>query len=116
MDDFVIRGLWGVYDNGVKLTTHEKILLKKNKKPIDLPENSFLYDPKFWVDFSKMVAGDLSTFQYRIVDTKEKFCLGTNHDVKKNRIDDSLTMIIFILLIFCVLRFFSSFKIKNNVL
>ena len=115
MDDFVIRGLWGVYDNGVKLTTHEKILLKKNKKPIDLPENSFLYDPQFWVDFSKMVAGDLSTFKYRI---RENFCLenNENNNQTNNKLDDSLMLIIFILLIFCVLRFFSSFKIKNYVL
>jgi hypothetical protein len=68
VDDFVIRGLWGVYDNGRKITTQEKLILKQTAN-VESTTNSFLYDPKYWVDFSKMIAGDSTTFRY-LVGTK----------------------------------------------
>lgn len=108
MDDFVIRGLWGVYDSGVKLTSHEKVILsKKNAK--SLPESSFLYDPEFWVDFSKMVAGDRTTFQYLVQKKQENFCLEDEKNPRQ-KIDNSLNIIILILIVIFTVKFFSHFK------
>ena len=41
----------------------------KQTANVESTTNSFLYDPKYWVDFSKMIAGDSTTFLY-LVGTK----------------------------------------------
>jgi hypothetical protein len=109
MDDFVIRGLWGVYDSGVKLTSHEKVILSKKNAAKSLPEKSFIYDPEFWVDFSKMVAGDKTTFQYLVQKNQENFCL-ENEKNSKQKIDNSLNIIILILIVLFMVKFFSHLK------
>jgi len=105
LDDYVIRGLWGVYDNGIKLTTNEKLILKK----IDGTDTStaFLYNPQYWVDFSKMIAGDKSTFQY-LVPTVEGYC-----DTKVNELDQSLSVIINILLVIIGLKIIISLSSRQ---
>jgi hypothetical protein len=57
-DDFILRGKWGIQDNGYKLTSYEKILKNKNTK---IKLEDFIYDIKKWPDFSKLIAGDLNT-------------------------------------------------------
>jgi hypothetical protein len=103
VDDFVIRGLWGVYDNGIKLTTKEKIVLRK--KDISQNKNqTFLYDSQFWVDFSQMIAGELSTFRYLVkvkenyYPTKKKIC-----SAKKvsNAYDNLIIIILFVIFLKC---------------
>jgi hypothetical protein len=99
VDDFVIRGLWGVYDNGLKLTTKEKLILKQSAN-VESTTTSFLYDPKYWVDFSKMIAGDLRTFQYLVgTNTVEGFTFNT-----ESRITHAYTLVIVILTIILFLK------------
>lgn len=100
MDDFVVRGLWGVYDNGYKLTTQEKVVLGQNT--VNTEQQPFLYDPKYWVDFSTMIAGDPTTFKY-LVDLsntvegeKEGYRAKDNATEKFN---GALNMVILLLLI-----------------
>lgn len=97
MDDYVIRGLWGIYDNGVKLTTKEKLLLGQVDRQNDIKQ-SFLYDPQYWVDFSKMIAANKSTFKYLVV--KEGFI----EEEKEMRVDHALSLIINILMIVIVIK------------
>ena len=80
--DLVLRSLWGVKDNGYKITTYEKGIQKKNIK-----EGSFLYLPQFWVDFSKLIAADLSTISFNIKNNNiiEKF---SDNKCKEGIIDD----------------------------
>ena len=101
LDDYVIRGLWGVYNNGIKLTTNEKLILRK----IDGTDTStaFLYNPEYWVDFSKMIAGDKSTFQYMVSSIDEGYT-----DTKADKLDQSLSVIINILLVIIGLKIFIS--------
>lgn len=101
LDDYVIRGLWGIYDNGIKLTTKEKLILKK----IDGTDTStaFLYNPQYWVDFSKMIAGDDSTFHYMVPSIDEGYT-----DTKTDKLDQSLSVIINILLVIIALKIFIS--------
>jgi hypothetical protein len=101
MDDYVIRGLWGIYDNGIKLTTKEKLLLRQiDQEDVDAT-SSFLYDPQYWVDFSKMIAADKSTFTYLV---KEGFCITDSDEVSEVKVDHSLSLIINILLIVIVIK------------
>ena len=102
VDDFVIRGLWGVYDNGIKLTTSEKLLLNK-KVNVEKTEKAFLYDPKTWVDFSSMIAGNPNTFRY-LVKVKESFCQSSS---TSSSLENALNNIIMILIIILVLKLFN---------
>ena len=114
VDDFVIRGLWGVYDNGIKLTTNEKLILKKD---VQLESHeTFLYDPQYWVDFSKMIAGDLNTFQYLVnLKKEENFCLEQNISPKQ-KLSQAFDIIIVILVGIICLKFLKMLTIiKKNV-
>lgn len=95
-DDFVVRGLWGVYDNGYKQTTQEKIIA--GQKQID-DQEPFIYDPKYWVDFSSMLAGDPTTFHYLVdlskTEDKEDFCSGKSVD----GVNNAMNILILLLLI-----------------
>ena len=107
VDDFVIRGLWGVYDNGTKLTHHEKVILGKKENKNNM-ESSFLYDPQYWVDFSKMIAGDLQTFNYLVKKMeKENFCDSSSSS--SDKLSRSYTIIISILFILLFVKFISKF-------
>jgi hypothetical protein len=82
-EDFIFRNLWGVRDNGYKLTTYEKIILKKKEIP-NFEQTNYLYDKKSWPDFSKLIAGDLKTIVYLIKDeSSENF--GMNRRRKRRR-------------------------------
>jgi cathepsin B len=71
IDDFILRSLWSVNDNGYKTTSIEKVILNKpNKYSFD--NTYFMYDPSSWTDFSKMIAGDSKTFHYNLK-SKEDF-------------------------------------------
>lgn len=109
MDDFIIRGLWGIFDNGIKLTTNEKLILNKiNANDLTTTSSAFLYKPNYWVDFSRMIAGDSETFYY-LVDQgiKEGYCDGGGAN---DRVSSALDMLIYLLLIVLVFRFL----IKKN--
>lgn len=71
VDDFILRNLWGVQDNGYKATTLEKKLIYDRN--LELKSQLFLYEPKYWVDFSKMIASQRETFEYNLA-TVETFC------------------------------------------
>jgi cathepsin B len=74
-DDLAIRGIWGIQDNGYKLTSYEKVILDKEHK-VDSSLIDYIYDPDFWPDFSKLVAGELSSRVYNIREgkiVKEKY-------------------------------------------
>jgi hypothetical protein len=99
MDDYVIRGLWGIYNNGLKLTTNEKLILDKIEGT-ETTSNAFLYNPQYWVDFSRMIAGDESTFRY-LVPSIEGFC---DNDDKIIALDHSLSILMNILLLIIVMK------------
>jgi hypothetical protein len=103
MDDFVIRGLWGVYDNGIKLTTKEKLILRQVEDISQDMTTSFLYEPQYWVDFSKMIAADKSTFEYLV---KEGFCMMTESSDEEDavKLDHALSLIINIFIIVIVIK------------
>jgi hypothetical protein len=63
-DDFILRGKWGIQDNGYKMTSYEKILKKKNTK---IKLNEFIYNVKYWADFSKLIAGKLDTIVFNTI-------------------------------------------------
>jgi hypothetical protein len=104
-----VRGLWGVYDNGYKLTTQEKILLGHTTEKVE-DQQPFLYDPKYWVDFATMIAGEPSTFKY-LVDLSKKNDEGKEKEKQKesysfdnntgrnDKYNDALNMVIVLLLI-----------------
>ena len=103
-DDFVIRGLWGIYDNGTKLTVHEKTMLQKTKTETETTMESFLYNPKFWVDFSRMIAGKFDTFYYLVkYANKEGFRYSSVDE--NDKLSHSYTVIISILCIILFLKF-----------
>ena len=92
-DDFILRGKWGIQDNGYKLTTLER---NKNIKP-----KSFIYDPKSWADFSTFIAADLTTLSFKVkdnIDIKESFEITTNQQTVCFD-TDTLNLIIFLLII-----------------
>ena len=91
VDDYILRNLWGVQDNGYKATTLEKKMVYDRN--LELKNQLFLYDPKFWVDFSKMIASQRDTFQFNL-ETVETY-RGYN---KKTNISIYLFYIIIVLL------------------
>jgi hypothetical protein len=115
MDDFVVRGLWGVYDNGYKVTTQEKILLGHATEKIE-DQQPFLYDPKYWVDFATMIAGDPTTFKYLVdlslakekegEEKKESYINENTND----KFNNALNMVIVLLLI----AYFTKFCCKKK--
>jgi hypothetical protein len=71
-------------------------------------ESSFLYDPQYWVDFSKMIAGDLKTFNYLVKNMeKENFCDSSSSS--SDKLSRSYTIIISILFILLFVKFISKF-------
>ena len=66
-DDFILRGKWGIQDNGYKLTSYEKILKNKNVK---IKLEDFIYNIKNWPDFSKLIAGELNTIVFNNAEIK----------------------------------------------
>ena len=102
MDDFVIRGLWGIYDNGIKLTTKEKLILRKIDENVN---DAFLYDPSSWVDFSKMLSGDKSTYSFLV--TQEGFCINNENNDEITKVDNSLSLILNILVVIIAFKLIS---------
>lgn len=64
IDDYILRNLWGVQDNGYKATTLEKKLVYNRN--LELSKQLFLYDPKYWTDFSRMIAGNKNTIRFNL--------------------------------------------------
>jgi len=109
-DDFIIRSLWGVKDNGYKLTSYEKSML--NKKPnVILNKNEYLYKQESWPDFSKLISGDVSTIIFNLV--KENYKL-YYHESSLNKKDANLFLNVFIItfLMGIIMKIF--LKIKNK--
>ena len=104
MDDYIIRGLWGIFDNGVKLTTNEKLILEKISQKNHLSTSAFLYNPQYWVDFSRMIAGDRKTFNYLVTGYQEGY--NKEEEEEDNKILLAFNMIIYILLIILIIKFF----------
>jgi hypothetical protein len=103
-DDFILRGKWGIHDNGYKLTSYEKLLKNKNTK---IKLNEFIYDVKFWPDFSKLIAGELNTIIFNnpektLPSTKEKY----EEDDQDQDIRDYDDYIIYVLIILIFSKFF----------
>jgi hypothetical protein len=111
-DDFILRGKWGIMDNGYKLTSYEKIIFNKDPKFKD-KINDFIYNMKYWPDFSKLIAAELSTIIFNV---KEENKLKENFDLKENYIckrKDNFenNIIIFIILLIIVKMFLKKSKI-----
>lgn len=87
-EDFIFRNLWGVRDNGYKLTTYEKIILRRKEIP-NFEQHDYLYEKKYWPDFSKLIAGDLKTVVFNLTDydknRKETFIYNRNRRNRRNR-------------------------------
>lgn len=68
-EDLMLRALWGVHTSGYKTTTFEDIALGRISG--DRPEvYEHEYDPKWWPDPSKFVAGDYErTLFFRVSET-----------------------------------------------
>lgn len=64
-EDLALRGVWGILDNGYKLTSFEKVVLKQPHN-FDKNKINFIYAMQYWPDFSKLIAGDLSSLVYHI--------------------------------------------------
>lgn len=92
-DDFILRGKWGIQDNGYKLSSYEK--LKLNNSQI----KNFIYDVESWPDFNKMISGNKIKNDVVI----EKF---NNECVEDNEDDNSLNCILLMLLFLIVVRKF----------
>jgi Papain family cysteine protease len=112
-DDFVMRSLWGIKDNGYKQTTYERIILGK-KDPKNFDQYEYLYAKEFWPDFSKLIAGDLSTIVYNIkgnVTLTENFRKFVSR--KYNGLNSShiLNILIGVILVAIVLKIF--YKIRK---
>jgi len=109
-DDFIIRNLWGIKDNGYKLTSYEKIMLKK-KPNVILEKNEYLYKKESWPDFSKLISGDVSTIIFNLV--KENYRLYYS-DASSDKKDPHLFLNMFIItvLLGIVMKIF--LKIKNK--
>ena len=82
-EDFIFRNLWGVRDNGYKSTTYEKIMLKRKEIP-NFEQTIYLYEKKWWPDFSKLIAGDLKTIVYLINDEKSSESFRMSKRRKRN--------------------------------
>ena len=108
-DDFVIRSLWGVKDNGYKQTSYEKIMLKK-KTNIILETNEYLYKKESWPDFSKLVAGDVSTIIFNLL--KENYNIECNTNKKDKDVNLFLNVFIISFLLGIIMKIF--LKIKNK--
>lgn len=96
-DDFILRGKWGIQENGYKLTSFEKILQNKITNVNDF--NKLIYDVKYWPDFSKLIASDLSTIVFNAATPMsiEKF---------EQNDDDIIDYIILILFIILAIKYF----------
>jgi len=105
--DLVLKTLWGVKDNGYKLTTYERNI-KQNK---NLEEGKFLYSPQFWVDFSKLVAGDLSTINFNIKENNviEKFS-SDNKCKSVNNINYNCNLVIVFLIFVIIIIITNKYK------
>ena len=98
-DDFIIRGKWGIQDNGYKLTSYEKLLLKNEKV------NDFIYDVDSWTNFSNFIAGNGIIKN----ELKEEF---EEDDYNIFNDEDLLNKIILLILFFLCLKIFC--KCKKN--
>ena len=116
-EDFIFRNLWGVKDNGYKLTTYEKIILKR-KDITNFEQNNYLYEKKYWPDFSKLIAGNLKTIVYNLSDSKESFhydnkrrkrrkMLRNSNDDQKIDVDFFLNVLIIFIIISIYVKHYS---------
>ena len=64
-EDLALRGVWGILDNGYKLTSFEKVILQQPHN-FDKTKINFIYAMQSWPDFSKLIAGDLTSLIYHI--------------------------------------------------
>lgn len=110
-DDFIIRSLWGVKDNGYKLTSYEKIMLeKKTNENIMSFEKDYLYKPESWPDFSKLISGEVSSIIFNLL--KEDFKVLIH--CKRNKSNKS-SLYLNILIAFCLFGIIMKFIYKRNV-
>ena len=92
-DDFILRGKWGIQENGYKLTSFEKIL--QNKTDVN-DFNKLIYEVKYWPDFSKLIASDISTIKFNATTTViEKF---------EHNDDDCCDYIILLLIVILIIK------------
>jgi len=91
-DDFILRGKWGILDNGYKITTYEK-MMKRDKKAKKIPD--FIYDLKYWPNFSKLIAAELETIEFKNK-LVESFGIYT---VKNNSVDYVIYFLIFLIVL-----------------
>jgi hypothetical protein len=63
-DDMALRAAWQVWYSGAKVTTLEAMVTGKTKPDSVALDNQ--YSPNSWPDVSVFVAGDPSTFKYRL--------------------------------------------------
>jgi cathepsin B len=99
-DDFIIRGKWGIQDNGYKLTSYEKLLLKKEKV------KDFIYDVDSWTNFSNFIAGnDIIKKEFK-EEFEEEFEDEFEDDYNIFNDEDLLNKIILLILFFLSLKIF----------
>jgi hypothetical protein len=115
-DDFSLRNAWAIQDNGLKITSIEKILNKKIKS--DYYKNFFIYSYKNWPDFSKLIASELNTIIFQLQDIEVKtlenfkpkynFNFNSNSSQKKNNKEYILNILIyfFIFILFIKIIFY----------
>lgn len=102
-EDFIMRSLWGVKDNGYKITSYEKVMLKK--KNVSLYEKEYIYDPESWPDFSKLIAGNLETLVYNVKTITEKYENIEKYKHKHhNTKTQPFTIVIIIMLLIIVIK------------
>lgn len=114
LDDFIMRTLWGVKDSGYKLTSYEKIMLKK-KQNVIMEKKDYLYDKESWPDFSKLIAGDVNTIIFNLVKENYKVkcnCGGGGNSSNKKDANLFLNVFIITFLLGIIIKIF--LKIKNN--
>jgi len=97
-DDFIMRSLWGVKDNGYKITSYEKVMLKK--KDVKLYESEYIYEPQYWPDFSKLIAGNLDTIKFNIQITSKENYNNRKCIIKKDNVFETIVYFLLILIIF----------------
>lgn len=94
-EDLAIRAVYGIQDNGYKLTSYEKILMNK-KHNVDSSLVEYIYKDEYWPDFSQFVAGDLSKRIYHL-QTKKKSVVEKYEEEEDCNLEYWLNIIIIVL-------------------
>lgn len=74
LDDYNLRSIWNIQDNGYKLSS-----IKKNKSLYS--KTATLYDYKYCPNFEQVLAGDLKSLEYKIF---EQYVITPKFNKKNN--------------------------------